>query len=135
MSATRPGLAELAPAHLPDGVLAVVKRSCPTCSLVAPVLAQLAGAGVGLTVWVQDDPSFPPGVAGVVDDTGLELSYRLGVTTVPTLVRVEGGREVERVEGWDRGGWERLDVIVTNGGADSKGFGRGKWRSCGGGRG
>src|SRR5207302_285292 len=106
MSAPRPGLAELAPDRLPDGVLAVVRRSCPTCSLVAPVLAQLAGAGVGLTVWVQDDPSFPAGVAGVVDDTGLELSYRLGVTTVPTLVRVEGGREVERLEGWDRAGWE-----------------------------
>ena len=111
MSAPRPGLAELAPDRLPDGVLAVVRRSCPTCSLVAPVLAQLAGAGVGLTVWVQDDPSFPAGVAGVVDDTGLELSYRLGVTTVPTLVRVEGGREVERLEGWDRAGWERLTGV------------------------
>ncbi|HMC42764.1 MAG TPA: thioredoxin family protein [Acidimicrobiales bacterium] len=100
-----------AAAALPDGVLAVVKRSCPTCSLVAPVLAGLAGAGIGLTVWTQDDPTFPDGVPGVVDDGSLELSYRLGITVVPTLVRVEAGREVERLEGWDRAGWERLTGV------------------------
>ncbi len=26
---------------LPDGIVAVVKRDCPTCGLVAPVLAAL----------------------------------------------------------------------------------------------
>jgi hypothetical protein len=29
--------------QLRDGWLAVVKRDCPTCTLVAPVLAELAG--------------------------------------------------------------------------------------------
>ncbi|HMC51758.1 MAG TPA: thioredoxin family protein [Acidimicrobiales bacterium] len=100
---------------LPDGVLAVVKRSCPTCTLVAPVLAELARAGVALTVWTQDDPAFPAGVPGVVDDGALELSWRLGVTTVPTLVRVEEGREMERLEGWDRQAWERLTGVEALG--------------------
>ncbi len=52
---------------LPDGVVAVVKRSCPTCELVVPVLAQLAERGVALTIYSQDDPSFPDGL-GARDD-------------------------------------------------------------------
>jgi hypothetical protein len=90
---------------LPDGLVAIVKRDCPTCTLVAPVLAQLAPRG--LTVYSQDDPAFPPGLSAR-DDTTLELSYRLGLTTVPTLLRVDGGREVARTEGWDRAQWEEI---------------------------
>ena len=95
--------------QLPDGLVAVVKRDCPTCGLVAPVLAQLAGAGP-LTVLSQDDPAFPPGVR-VVDDRELEASWRLQVLTVPTLLRVEGGVEVERTEGWLRERWEALTGV------------------------
>ena len=95
------------PPPLDDGLVAIVKRECPTCALVAPVLGALAEAGEAVTVFSQDDPSFPPGVR-VLDDRQLEVSYRLGLTTVPTLLRVEGGREVERTEGWDRTEWERL---------------------------
>ena len=40
---------------LPDGLVAVVKRSCPTCEMIAPVLAQVADAGAELTVVSQDD--------------------------------------------------------------------------------
>jgi hypothetical protein len=54
----------------------------------------------------QDDPTFPEGIAGVVDDAGLELSWRLDIETVPTLLRIEGGREVARAVGWHRGEWE-----------------------------
>jgi hypothetical protein len=40
-----------------DGVVAVVKRDCPTCRLVVPVLAELPG----VAVYSQDDPPvFPP---------------------------------------------------------------------------
>src|SRR5207249_326718 len=60
---------------LPDGIVAVVKRDCPTCTLVAPVLADLAARGVTLTVYSQDDPSFPDGASGVVDDRELEMSW------------------------------------------------------------
>jgi hypothetical protein len=43
-----------------DGLVAVVKRDCPTCVLAAPVLGDLARR-VGLTVYTQDDPTFPAG--------------------------------------------------------------------------
>ena len=95
--------------ELPDGWVAVVKRDCPTCELVAPVLAQLAAAGT-LTVYSQDDPAFPPGVT-VVDDRELEVSWRLRAQTVPTLLRVEEGAEVERTEGWLRERWEALTGV------------------------
>ncbi|MBV8494024.1 MAG: hypothetical protein JO162_11185, partial [Alphaproteobacteria bacterium] len=37
-----------------DGLVAVVKRDCPTCELTAPVLGELARRA-GLTVFTQDD--------------------------------------------------------------------------------
>jgi hypothetical protein len=95
--------------QLPDGWVAVVKRDCPTCALVEPVLQQLASAGE-LTVYSQDDPAFPAG-ARVVDDRELEVSWRLQVQTVPTLLRVERGAEVARTEGWLRERWEGLTGV------------------------
>jgi len=89
-------------------LVAIVKRECPTCVLVAPVLAQLASADGELTVHSQDDPSFPAEVDGVVDDTDLEQSFRLGIETVPTLIRFEGGVETGRAIGWNREEWRGL---------------------------
>ncbi|WP_300016326.1 thioredoxin family protein [Pseudonocardia sp.] len=85
----------------PDGVVAVVKRDCPTCVMVEPVLAQVPG----LVVYSQDDPGFPPGAR---DDSALEVSMALGIDTVPTLVRIADGAEVARTEGWLRSAWEEL---------------------------
>jgi thiol-disulfide isomerase/thioredoxin len=100
------------PENLPQsGLVAVVKRDCPTCVLAAPVLGQLAQQG-GLRVYTQDDPSFPDTVRGRIDDTGLEVSHRLKIEVVPTLIRFENGREVARTYGWDRGEWERLSGIA-----------------------
>ncbi len=93
-----------------DGLIAVAKRDCPTCSLVVPALERIAEGGL-LTVYSQDDPAFPEGLAGVVDDTALEASFRLDIETVPTLVRLEGGREVARAVGWHRGEWESVSGI------------------------
>ena len=76
----------------------MVKRDCPTCRLVEPVLRRL-----GAAVWCQDDAAWFDG-----DDTDLELSYRLGIETVPTLLRVQGGRETGRTVGWSREQWEEL---------------------------
>ena len=90
-----------------DGLVAVVKRECPTCQLVAPVLRELAAAGVPVMVYSQDDPAFPPDLA-VRDDRALEASYRLRVTIVPTLLRLAEGRETARAEGWHRGEWEAV---------------------------
>ena len=98
------------PVALPDGLVAVVKRDCPTCVLVEPVLRQLAAAGP-LQVLSQDDPAFPAGLA-VVDDSALEASWRLEVETVPTLLRVEGGVEVGRLQGWWRERWESFTGVA-----------------------
>ena len=92
-------------ASLPDGLVAIVKRDCPTCRLVAPVLAELASGDDPVTVYSQDDPTFPDGVK-VVDDTTLDVSFALDLKTVPTLLRVDGGEIVGRTEGWLRSDWE-----------------------------
>jgi hypothetical protein len=99
---------------LPDGLVAIVKRDCPTCRLVAPVLADLAGGDDPLTVYSQDDPTFPDGVK-VVDDTTLEVSFALDIDTVPTLLRIAGGEVVARTEGWLRPEWETLTGRVPLG--------------------
>jgi hypothetical protein len=96
---------------LPEGILAVVKADCPTCQLVAPVLGELRTAGVALTVFTQDDPTFPEGLEPV-DDTGLDVSVALDLEAVPTLVRVEGGVEVERLAGWSRPHWEKFTGVA-----------------------
>ena len=90
-----------------DGLVAVVKRDCPTCELIEPVLAQLAAAGA-LAVYTQDDPGFPASIAGRLDDTGLDVSHQLGIEIVPTLIRRSGGAETARTFGWDRAEWERV---------------------------
>jgi len=94
-----------------DGLVAVVKRDCPTCVMAALVLGELARRR-GLTVYTQDDPSFPETVPGRIDDTVLDVSHRLKIEIVPTLIRLEKGREVGRTFGWDRGEWERLSGIA-----------------------
>jgi thiol-disulfide isomerase/thioredoxin len=91
---------------LPDGLVAVVKRDCPTCQLVVPVLEQLANDGdEPLTVFTQDDPTFPDTLQPL-DDTSLEVSFALDLDTVPTVLRVEHGAEVARIVGWSRDEWE-----------------------------
>jgi thiol-disulfide isomerase/thioredoxin len=101
---------------LPSGVVAFVKRDCPTCELVAPILAKLRkelGAldePVALTVFTQDDPEFPAG-SDRVDDTDLTVSWHHEIEAVPTLVRVKDGHEVDRALGWHRGEWEALTGI------------------------
>lgn len=100
------------PPNLPrDGLVAFVKRDCPTCGMTAPVLGELARRA-GLILYTQDDPSFPKTVPDRIDDTGLEVSYRLAIEIVPTLIRFEAGREIGRTYGWDRGEWERLSGIA-----------------------
>ena len=94
---------------LPSGVVAVVKRDCPTCTLVAPVLAELAKR-VDLTVYSQDDPGFPEGIE-VRDDRSLEVSWHHQIEAVPTLLRVVDGREQQRALGWHRGEWEQLTGV------------------------
>jgi hypothetical protein len=105
-------------------VVAFVKRECPTCELVAPVLADLASR-VDLTVYTQDDLAFPEGVTPL-DDTQLSMSWHHDIEAVPTLIRVENGVERQRTEGWHRGDWQKLT------GVDALGDGLPDWRpGCG----
>ena len=96
---------------LPDGLVVVVKRECATCLMVAPLLPGLAAA-----VYTQDDPTFPEGVAAVHDDD-LSVSWHHDIETVPTLIRVVAGVEVERTVGWARDEWRRITGDATLGDA------------------
>jgi hypothetical protein len=77
-----------------SGIVAVVKRDCPTCALVEPVLTDLVERGVISTIHREDD------------DAGLEASWHLGIETVPTLVRGD-----ERIVGWSRPQWEKFTGV------------------------
>ena len=94
-----------------NGLVAVVKRDCPTCVMTAPVLGELARRA-GLTVFSQDDATFPDEVPGRQGDLALDVSHRLGIEIVPTLIRFEGGREAARTYGWDRAEWERIAGVA-----------------------
>jgi hypothetical protein len=89
---------------LSDGLIAVVKRDCPTCVEVAPVLRDLQ-ARDGLRIYSQDDGAFPADAA-VDDDRSLRFSWHNDIETVPTLLRVENGVETDRIVGWRRDQWE-----------------------------
>ena len=90
-----------------NGLIAIVKRDCPTCVMVTPVLQEILQTS-NLKIYTQDDPNFPYGVDGVADDTMLDVSYNLDIEIVPTLVRFEDGKEIDRTYGWDRAAWEKI---------------------------
>ncbi len=109
---------------LPDGFVAVVKRDCPTCELVQPVLAQLVRSATLAAIVTQDDPDFPDlggavpeqgAPAAVTFDEDLAVSYLWDIETVPTLLRIEDGDEVERIVGWDRDQWVHFTGVADLG--------------------
>lgn len=106
-----------ATASLTDGLIAFVKRACPTCALIEGELRQVAKAVPGFRIVSQDDPRFPAGVTAVVDDRELDVSYLHDIEATPTLILKREGREIERVMGWDRAAWRRLTGIATLGAA------------------
>ncbi len=90
-----------------SGFVVIVKRDCETCQLIVPVLQQLA-ATADCLVYSQDDPAFPPGLPSVRDDRELEVSYRLDIEIVPTIIRADAGVESQRLVGWRREDWRAL---------------------------
>ncbi|MEO5694721.1 MAG: hypothetical protein ABIQ72_16435 [Usitatibacter sp.] len=88
-------------------LLIFAKRECETCLMVGPHLAHMPAA----RVLVQDDPAFFNGA----DDTALEASFRHDIETVPTLIRMEGGKETGRSAGWHRDEWRALSGVSTLG--------------------
>lgn len=95
----------MSPPRLPDGFVCFVKIDCPTCIEVEPVLAELDAVGKLTCVYSQDDPGFPAGLK-VVDDTSLEVSWHHNIETVPTVIKVVDGHEVDRIVGWARDIWD-----------------------------
>lgn len=91
-----------------NGLVVFVKRACPTCTLAEQAMARVAAAVPEFHAVTQDDPSFPGGVARIVDDRELDHSWLNNIESTPTLLRFQDGREVERVVGWDRAAWRRL---------------------------
>ena len=90
-----------------DGLVAFVKRACPTCTLIESQMREVARAVPDFRLVSQDDPHFPEGVP-VIDDRDLDHSWLNNIESTPTLIRYANGREAERVVGWDRDGWQRL---------------------------
>ena len=66
---------------LPDGLVAIVKEDCPTCVLVAPVLADLADRA-SMTTITQATAAFPQVADWVVHDHDLAYSWFHEIDTV-----------------------------------------------------
>jgi len=94
---------------LPDGLVVFLKRECETCRMVAPLLGDFPA-----TVFTQDDPSFPDTI-DAVHDHDLSWSWHHDIETVPTLIRVVDGVEIERTIGWLRDDWQRITGVGTLG--------------------
>jgi hypothetical protein len=92
-----------------NGFVIVVKRDCETCQTVVPVLGQL-DAELDVVVYTQDDPAFPAAPAPI-DDSDLEFSWHHEVETVPTVIKVVDGAEVDRTVGWSRTAWQELTGV------------------------
>ena len=95
----------------PDGLVVFSKRACPTCKLIEPVMQRVAKSLPAFQVVSQDDPKFPSRVSNLLDDRELDQSWLNNIEYTPTLIRFQGGREAERVVGWDRAGWRKLTGI------------------------
>jgi peroxiredoxin len=112
-----------APVAPPEGetLYVVFKTTCPTCALTWPYLERIARASEGGRLRVlgisQDDPQetreferrVGARVPSAYDPPPYAASDALGVSTVPTFLRVEGdGTISETVTGFDRARLESL---------------------------
>ena len=102
-------------AVLKDGLVVFSKRACPTCVMIEDEMRRAAHEARNFQIVSQDDPAFPSQVDAIVDDRELDLSWLNRIEFMPTLIHFEAGREVERVVGWDRAGWQRLTGIADLG--------------------
>ena len=94
----------------------VIKKDCPTCEMIEPVLVELTASYPGkVSIYVQDDPSFPESIENKIDDTSLEFSYRNNIEIVPTLICSTESKESARTYGWDKAEWRRLTNLSSLG--------------------
>ena len=97
------------PPGFDQGLVAVVKKDCPTCQMVEPVLDEVRRRRPVLVV-TQDDPAFPAD-GDPVHDEDLTLSHRLGIEIVPTLLTREAGATSATAIGWNREQWQDVTGI------------------------
>jgi len=100
--------------QLPDGLVIIAKRECATCQMVEPLLARIAQSDTPLAVYTQDDPTFGRAVNSQLD-SDLSISWHHNIETVPTLLLVRNGVEVERTFGWSQSDWQRITGIADLG--------------------
>jgi hypothetical protein len=78
--------------------------------MIVPVLLDLDARAI-LTVFTQDDPAFP-GAPVARHDADLSVSWHHDIETVPTVIRVVDGVEVQRTVGWYRPEWEQVTGVA-----------------------
>lgn len=97
--------------------MAFYKVTCPVCQLAAPVIDRLAEVFPGRVVAVGQDPQadlaafrggFGIDVPTTPDTAPYPCSNAWGIQVVPTLFLVDDGEIRDRVESWDRDGFNRL---------------------------
>ena len=65
--------------------------------MIEPVLAELLSHYPGnVSVYVQDDPSFPKSVENKIDDTSLEFSYKNNIE----IVKFNSKCDSNKLDGW-----------------------------------
>jgi thiol-disulfide isomerase/thioredoxin len=99
------------------------KVTCPTCQLAAPKMAAFERAYPGRVVGFGQDPPdvleafgefHGMGIRTVSDEPHYEVSDAYGIVSVPTLVVVDDdGVVVDRVDGWDRAGFNRASERIS----------------------
>ncbi len=101
-----------------DGYHLVIKRDCPTCALLESEIRSLFNKddiGPLLNIYVQDERTYLSDLPKVQFDSTLEISYKLSIETVPTLIRHKAGKETARSVGWVRKEWRDLLGLPTFG--------------------
>ena len=94
----------------------VLKKECPTCELIEPVLRQLVEEyEKNISIYVQDDLTFPRSIDRKLDDTSLEFSYTNNIEIVPTLICSNDNEEITRTVGWDKSEWRQLTGLTSLG--------------------
>ncbi len=99
------------------------KVTCPTCQLAAPKMAAFERAYPDRVVGVGQDPAdvlgsfgefHAMGIRSISDEPHYDISNAYGIVSVPTLVVVDGGRVVvDRVDAWDRAGFNRASERIA----------------------
>lgn len=67
-----------------------------------------------LTVYTQDNPQFPANVVAL-HDKDLDVSWFYNIETVPTVLRIENGKEIARTIGWSQDQWRAITGISSLG--------------------